>query len=90
VRSAWGLGEAGEAAYGRARQVRQALGKAPGALRSARVALQDYRGVLVSGRRDVEELNQAYAVLAPAQQRVAAFGDLIKPGHEVAYDPGGG
>ena len=86
VRSAWGLGEAGEAAYERARQVRQALGEAPGALRSAMVALQDYRGVLVRGRRDVEELNQAYAVLAPAQQRVEAFGDLTKPGHEVAYD----
>lgn len=86
VRTAWSDGTAGDAAYTSAGRLDAFVADAPAALSSARTALEDYGTELVRGRATVEELNRAYAALAPAQRRLAAFGDWIEPRQEQAYD----
>ena len=86
LRSAWPQGNAGGTAYDHAGRVRTFLDELPPGVGSAAAALESYQGVLTRAGSTIAELNHAYAVLAPAERRVAAFGDWIEPRQQVAYD----
>lgn len=86
LRSAWPQGNAGGTAYDHAGRVRTFLDELPPGVGSAAAALESYQGSLTWAGSTIAELNHAYAVLAPAERRVAAFGDCIEPRQEVAYD----
>ncbi len=86
VRDAWPVGSAGDTAYATLRHVDDFVSTVPPALASASRALVDYRGELLVGRTRTDELNAAYAVLAPLQERVHAFGTWIEVRNEAAYD----
>lgn len=86
LRSAWAQGNAGDTAYDHAGRVRTFLADLPPGLASAAAALDSYRADLTRARTTITDLNHAYAVLAPAERRVAAFGDWIETREEVAYD----
>lgn len=86
VRAAWPQGAAGDTAYATLRMVDDFVPKVAPALDSAAHALTSYQSDLRAGRRHTDELNSAYAALAPLQERVATFGSWIEPRQEAAYD----
>ena len=86
VRSAWPQGNAGDTAYDRVGRVRSFLHELAPGLTAAAAALESYQGDLTRARDTITSLNNAHAVLEPAERRLRAFGDWIEPSEEVAYD----
>lgn len=86
LRSSWSAGKAGDDACAAVGAVLDFTATIDPSFTTARSALQAWQGHLTRARSRIDELNDAYRQLDPAQRRLAAFGDWIMPARERAYE----